>query len=157
MIKCQRKQNRDHYSLHSEKNRSSWTTASRSSQEGWRAVVAGPEEGCEDGQRAGAPLLWRQAEGAEPVELGQEKAPGRPHCGLPVLERSLSAGGDQLFTLFNSDSTRKNGFKLKEGRFSLNIRMKFFTQSAVRPWHRLPRVFVDIPSLEVFKARLDGA
>jgi len=27
----------------------------------------------------------------------------------------------------------------------------------VRPWHRLPREAVAAPSLEVFKARLDGA
>ena len=27
----------------------------------------------------------------------------------------------------------------------------------VRHWHRLPRGAVDAPSLEVFKARLDGA
>jgi len=27
----------------------------------------------------------------------------------------------------------------------------------VRPWHRLPREAVDAPSLEVLKARLDGA
>ena len=26
----------------------------------------------------------------------------------------------------------------------------------MRPWHRLPREFVAAPSLEVFKARLDG-
>lgn len=42
------------------------------------------------------------------------------------------------------------------GRFRFDI-MKFFPQRVVRPWHRLPREAVGAPSLEVFKARLDGA
>ncbi|KFO62062.1 hypothetical protein N302_04558, partial [Corvus brachyrhynchos] len=39
-----------------------------------------------------------------------------------------------------------NGFKLKEGRFRLDIWKKFFPVLVLRHWHRLPREAVDAPS-----------
>jgi len=46
---------------------------------------------------------------------------------------------------------------MKEGRFRLDKRKKFFTLRVVRPWPRLPREAVAAPSLAGFKVRLDGA
>ena len=39
----------------------------------------------------------------------------------------------------------------------MDIRKKFFTQSVVMHWNRLPKEAVDAPSLQALKVRLDVA
>jgi len=78
-------------------------------------------------------------------------------AAFQYLKGAYRKDGEGLFTRVCSDRTSENGFKLKEGRFRLDIRKKFFPMRVVRHWNRLPGEAVDDPSLEVFKARLDGA
>ena len=78
-------------------------------------------------------------------------------AAFQYLKVAHKKAGEGLFTRAYRDSTRGNEFKLKEGRFKLDIRKKVFTLRVVRHWKRLPREVVDAPSLAVFKARVYGA
>ena len=78
-------------------------------------------------------------------------------AAFQYLMGAYTQAGDLLFTWYDSDRTKGNGFKLKEGIFKLKIQRKFFTQRVVRCWSRLLRELVDSSSLEVFKTMLDGA
>ena len=51
---------------------------------------------------------------------------------FPYFKGSYKNDGVALFTLVDSDRTRGNGIKLKEVRFRLDIRRKFFTVRIVR-------------------------
>ncbi|KAK4815282.1 hypothetical protein QYF61_024041 [Mycteria americana] len=73
------------------------------------------------------------------------------------LKGAYRKDGERLLSKACCDRTRSNGFKLREGRFRLHLRKRFFTMRVVRHWHRLPREVGDAPSPETFRVRLDGA
>ncbi|KFU98247.1 hypothetical protein N339_06198, partial [Pterocles gutturalis] len=90
--------------------------------------------------------------------LEKRRLPGDRIAAFQYLKGALTGrDGEALLIRDCSGRTRGNGFKLKEGRFMLGIRWKFFPMRVVRPWKRLPREAVDAPSLKVFKAGLDEA
>ena len=71
-------------------------------------------------------------------------------------EGACKKDGDKLSSRTCCNRTRGNGFKLKEARSRLDKRKNFFTVRLVKHWHGLPREVVNAPSLETFKARLNG-
>jgi len=72
-------------------------------------------------------------------------------ASFQYLKGAYKNDGDKVFSRACCDGTRGNGFKLREGRFRLDIKKKFFTIKVVKHWHRLPREVVDVPPLETFK------
>ncbi|GAB0188298.1 hypothetical protein GRJ2_001295100 [Grus japonensis] len=75
----------------------------------------------------------------------------------PFLKEDSRGGGADLLFLLTSNRTRENGMKLRQGKFRLDIRKRFFTERVVGHWNRLPREVVMAPSLSEFKEHLNDA
>ncbi|KAK4826356.1 hypothetical protein QYF61_007950 [Mycteria americana] len=87
--------------------------------------------------------------------LGERRLQGDLIAAFQYIKGAHKKDGERLFTKACSDRTRGNGFKLEKGRFSLDMRKKFFMMRVVKHWTRLPRGVVDAPSLEVLKVSRD--
>jgi len=89
--------------------------------------------------------------------LEKRRLQGDLIAAFQYLKRVYRKAGEGLLIRDCSNRMRGNGSKLKEGRFRLDIRKKFFTLRVVRHRNKLPKEAVDASSREGFKARLDGA
>jgi len=77
--------------------------------------------------------------------LEKRRLQGDLRVACQYLKGSYRKEKDRLFSRVLG--TRGNGFKLKEGRFRLDIKKKSFTVTVVMHWNTLPRDVVDALSL----------
>jgi len=104
------------------------------------------------------PLCWEERLGELGLlSLGKRRLRGDLIAAFQYLQGAYKQDGDKPSSRACCDRTRDNSFEVKEGRFRLGIRKIFFTVRVVRPWYRFSREVGDVPSLETFQARLDGA
>jgi len=89
--------------------------------------------------------------------LEKRRLQGDLTAALQYLEGAYEKHGDRLYSRVCCDRTRGNGFKVKKGRFRLDVRKKFFTMRVLKHWHMLLREVVDALTLGTFKVRLDRA
>ena len=89
----------------------------------------------------------------ELFSLEKRRLRGDLRAAFQYLKGGCKKEGDRLFRRVCCDKTKGNGFKLKEGRFTLYM---WTMIRIVRYWNRLPRDVVDAPSLEALKVRLEG-
>jgi len=127
-------------------------------QERYGAVGAGPEEAAEMIRGLEHLCCGERLRELGLFSLEKRRVQGDLIVAFQLIKGAHKKDGESFFTRACSDRTRGDSFKpLKEGRFRLDVRKKFFTLRVVRHWHRLPREAVAAPSLAVFKARLEGA
>jgi len=75
--------------------------------------------------------------------LEKRRIQGELMAAFQYLHRADRKAGEGHF--IRACRMMGNGFKLEEGRFTLDIRKKFFTVRVVMHWNRLPSEVVDAP------------
>ncbi|RMC10268.1 hypothetical protein DUI87_13070 [Hirundo rustica rustica] len=110
-------------------------------------------------KRKGTWGCWRQQ-----LNMSQQCAQvGKRANGILACIRNsvASRSREVILPLYSAlaatDRMRGHSLKLRQGRYRLDIRKKFFTERVIKYWNGLPGEVVESPSREVFKKRPDVA
>lgn len=89
--------------------------------------------------------------------LGSSLPQGEAIAVSQCLQEGCNKVRGKCFNRSCCDRRSSNGFKLREDWYRLDIRREFHTVKVVKHWIGLPSDEGDVPPLEIFNTRLDGA